>query len=613
MKISKRILFVVLVLGLSHLLKAQGSYELTPTFTKEKLDTYMEVYHTLDSINPNSLLNNPNVQWQQNKVFYGFSNDYYWLKFSVKNATSISRNLYLEVDNSHLRYIEFYELEAGELALKYKCGRYLPFDSRPVDNVKFIFPINLNSGGSGDYYVKIDKRTTSVSFPTVLWDQNEFHKINNKKNLLNGILFGGFLLILLYSLLVFLYLKRILYLWYGLYIFSIGMYLFTSIGYSFQYINQDSIAFNTVFRVITLVLTVVFHIKFIQELMKTKRYVKKLHAVMNVFAYALLLIVIGKFIFPAFYKVHSSMYIKSLYVLILFSIISYLLAALLTYKKHEKVVKLYVLSFGVLIIGALFLMAFEFGWLLSFRTTVSPLFIGSLLEIIILSVVLIGEMQLIDKEKKMLSVKIIEKQHEVVQAYMDGVEKEKLRISGELHDNIGSQLANLSRMVSHENKLSDVVQHKLVDVIEEVRTISHKLAPNKGSLLSFKEQLENLIEETFMHQDIACTYQFLGKYTDLNEKQRLNIYRILQEFLHNILKHANASIVEIQLMHLDNELTLTIEDNGIGFIVSAKNKGLGLENIQKRMDYLNGTMEISSVPKQGTFIVLAIPIDGVKT
>jgi len=98
----------------------------------------------------------------------------------------------------------------------------------------------------------------------------------------------------------------------------------------------------------------------------------------------------------------------------------------------------------------------------------------------------------------------------------------------------------------------------------------------------------------------------------LNEKQRLNMYRILQEFLHNIIKHANATEVEIQLMNLENELTLTIEDNGVGFDVAGKNNGLGLENIQRRMDYLNGNMEISSVVNQGTFIVLSVPIDEIK-
>jgi len=611
MKISKKIIFVLLVVGLFQIGKAQEKFDLNPSFTNVKFDDYIKVYHTLDSIHPNTLLEST-IDWQKNKVFYGFSNEFYWLKFSIKNTAAVPRNLYFEIDNSHIRYIEFYKLEDDTLSLKYHCGRYLPFDSRPVDNVKFVFPINLKPTDFDTYYVKIDKRTSSVSFPTILWDQNEFNKINNRKNLLNGTLFGGFSLIFLYSVLVFLYIKRILYLWYGMYIFSIGLYLFTSIGYSFQYINQDSVAFNSVFRVITLVLTVVFHIKFIQELMKTKRYVKTLHICMNVFAYALLLIVIGKFIFPSFYSIHSSMYIKSLYVLILFSMISYLLAAVLTYKKQQKIVKLYLLSFGVLIIGGLFLMAFEFGWFVSVRTTVSPLFIGSLLEIIILSFVLIGEMQLIDKEKKKLSIKIIEKQQEVVQAYMDGVEKEKLRISGELHDNIGSQLANLSRTVSNENQLSGFIHKKLIAVIEDVRSISHKLAPNKGTLLSFKEQLENLVEETFTHQEIACKYHFLGEYNQLNEKQRLNMYRILQEFLHNILKHANATMVEIQLMNLENELTLTIEDNGVGFNVTTKNNGLGLENIQRRMDYLNGTMEISSVVNQGTFIVLSVPINEIK-
>ena len=83
--------------------------------------------------------------------------------------------------------------------------------------------------------------------------------------------------------------------------------------------------------------------------------------------------------------------------------------------------------------------------------------------------------------------------------------------------------------------------------------------------------------------------------------------RLLQEILHNILKHSKATSVEIQFINFDNEITITIEDDGVGFDSAKINSGIGIENIQKRVDYLQGTLEISSIKNKGTFIVIVIP------
>ncbi|NQX81413.1 MAG: hypothetical protein HRT66_05395 [Flavobacteriaceae bacterium] len=609
MKTSKKTYILLLFFCISHIVRAQVSFEVGNTFTDTSFDDYIDVYNTTDDIDPMILVNNNSIIWQKSKVLYGFSNDFYWLRFTLKNISDNPRNLYLEIDNHRIRYIEFYQLKNGSLLLESKCGRYMPFDSRPIDNEKFVFPINLAQNSSAEYYVKIDKRSTSVSFPVFLWDQNEFNKENNKKNLLNGILFGSYFPIALYSSLVFIRLRRILYLWYALYVISIGLCIFTSIGYSFQYINNGYTEFNSVFKAMTIVLALVFHIKFIQKLVKTNIHMKKIHLTLNIFICLLLLLVIGNFIIPSLYASYSIVYLNTLNTLILSTIFIFLLIALLAYKKQKKTIKLYFLSFVFMMIGCLLSIAFEYGLLSNLKTRVSPLFIGSLSEIIILSILLIGKISKIDQDKKKLSIKIIEKQQEVVQAYTDGIEKEKLRISEELHDNIGSQLANLSRSIGSKGELPDSTQKKLVAIIDDVRRISHKLAPVKGALLSFEEQLKNLIEEAFIDEKTQCKHHIFGEYEDLNEKQKLNIYRVLQEFLHNILKHADATVVEIQIINLEDELTLTIEDNGIGFRTSDKNNGLGLQNIQRRVDYMNGTMEISSILKQGTFIVISIPFD----
>ena len=607
MKIFKRIFFIFLFLSIQFS-NAQETMLVNDDFQKENFKKYISVFSTEKDVKPNDLINNNSVKWEENKASYGFSTKLFWLKFKIKNISNSTSDLYFEVDNPHLRYIEFYEQIEGKLVLKYKCGRHMSFDSRPVDNVKFIFPIELLSSQTSEFYIKIDKRKSSVSFPTTLWNKNEFTKVSNKVNLFNGVYFGGLILAILYSLMAYFNLKRKLYLNYSLYILFLGLYMFTSAGYAFQYLAKDSILFNSYFRVITLTMMIYFHAKFLQSLFKTKKFAKKIDKSITFFANALLIITAIWFVFEQFDKSFVTLYLKTNYSLIIVLIINFLLACIYTYGKLKKIVKLYLLSFSAIIAVGIWLVVLEYGWLPSLRTNISPLYLGSLIEIIILSIVLISEMRLVLNEKEDLSIKIAEKQQEIIKAYVDGIEKEKLRISEELHDDIGSKLSNLNQFIAQENSFSNTTRKKIENIISDVRSISHKLSPNKESFFSFKEQIENVADEALLSTSIKYELHISDDYSFLKDTQKLNIYRIVQECLHNIVKHSKASFVEVQLTKIEDELMLTIEDNGIGFSTDTSKKGLGLVNIHSRVDYLKGKLEISSIPNKGTFILVLIPL-----
>lgn len=607
MKTFKILICVFLFLLSIGFSNAQETFLVNDGFKSINFKDNIVVYNTKDSINPNFLIDNDTLKWKKNEESYGFSTDFFWLKFKIKNESKETQNLYLEVDNPHLRYVEFYELNNNHLELKHRCGKHMPFDTRPVDNVKFLFPINLPVSKLSEFYIKVDKRKSSVSFPVKLWKQNEFTKVYNKVSLFNGIYFGGLLLAIMYSLMAFVNLNRKLYLFYSLYIFFLGLYMYTSEGYAFQYIN-DSILFKSYFRVITLTLMIFFHAKFLQSLFKTKKYAKKIDKSITFFSSVLLLITLIWLVYDQFDNSLVTPYLKTNYTLIIILIINFILACIYTYNKLKKLVKLYLLSFSAIIMVGVWLVILEYGWFPKLRTDISPLYIGSLIEIIILSIVLISEMRLVLKEKEDLSLTIAQKQQEIIQAYVDGIEKEKLRISEELHDDIGSKLSNLNQFIAHEDNFSNKTRRKIEHIINDVRSISHKLSPNKVTIFSFKEQIENVVEETLSMTDVDYTLNFSEDSIFLTDTQKLNIYRIIQECLQNAVKHSKASFVEIQLTKVDNQLILTIEDNGIGFVLDDKKQGLGIININRRVDYLKGKIEISSIPTKGTYILVSIPV-----
>ena len=608
MKISK-LYFVIffLLFGLSKNDAQNASFKVDDGFKTVKFDQFIQIHKTVLETTANQLFTNDTIEWEENKTSYGFSPAYYWLKFSVENISESKKELFLEINNPHIKYIEYYESKKENFKLKYHCGDYMPFDTRPVDNEKFIFPIKLKPKQIVQVLIKIDKRNTSVSFPTYLWNQKDFIKSSNKNKLFLGVFYGGFVFCFLFSSISFFFLRKQIYLWYSLYILASSLYLFTSMGYSFQYLYPETVIFTSFFRITTLIFGAVFLLKFTQSLLKTKEYAAKVHLIMNVCVYGFLLSLSIWLFFPSFYKSQITLMVKSVYILLLVSTISYFLAAFLTYSKQKEVVKLYLLSFGALFICGAISLLLEYGWSSELRPYVSLLFIGTLLEVVVLGISLLNNVRLTYKEKSALILKVKEKEQEVTHAFIDGMEKEKIIISNELHDDIGSRMANFLRQIDHDKKLSTTSREKLITIINDIRKISHQLAPKKGSLLSFKERLTNLIDEAFYKSEIEYNFQFLGSQGFLNEKEELNVYRILQELLHNILKHSKANLVEIQFMNYDNEITITIEDNGVGFNSKKHKSGLGIENIQKRVDYLKGNIEISSIQNTGTFIVIVIP------
>jgi two-component system NarL family sensor kinase len=103
-------------------------------------------------------------------------------------------------------------------------------------------------------------------------------------------------------------------------------------------------------------------------------------------------------------------------------------------------------------------------------------------------------------------------------------------------------------------------------------------------------------------------YTQLGSLETLEQPTKTVLYRILQELTNNAVKHANAKLIFVQLGKHDKGITLIVEDNGQGFDKGRIIKGAGLQNVQSRVDYLKGSMEINSIAGEGSTINIEIPL-----
>ena len=201
-------------------------------------------------------------------------------------------------------------------------------------------------------------------------------------------------------------------------------------------------------------------------------------------------------------------------------------------------------------------------------------------------------------------------------------EEERRRVARELHDDLSQRLAVLAiaagRMESAVQDGPDTIRNPLIDIRDktiqiatDVQNISRRLHPSILEDLGLSKAIEAECQQFAAREGIemSSSVQIIPK--SLSKDIALSIYRIVQEGLNNIAKHACAGCVSVSLSLIENELRLTVEDDGIGFDwAEARSKaGLGLSSIRERVRLVHGTYHIHSEPEKGTMIDVTVPLE----
>jgi signal transduction histidine kinase len=209
---------------------------------------------------------------------------------------------------------------------------------------------------------------------------------------------------------------------------------------------------------------------------------------------------------------------------------------------------------------------------------------------------------------------------DVSRRLIEAAEQERNRIARELHDDIGQRLAllaiELERLRQDPPDLPEVrrrtgeLQKQASDIATDIQTLSHKLHSTKledlGPVAAMRELCQELGELTkvkidFKSQDLP---------SPLPPDVSLCLFRVLQEALHNSVKHSGARHVDVRLWGTSDEIHLAVSDPGVGFDREAAkdNPGLGLVSMEERLKLLKGTISIQSQPKRGTTIHARVPL-----
>jgi PAS domain S-box-containing protein len=205
-------------------------------------------------------------------------------------------------------------------------------------------------------------------------------------------------------------------------------------------------------------------------------------------------------------------------------------------------------------------------------------------------------------------------QKQLTKAILNAQEEERAFIGRELHDNINQLMvaARLSLNMMDEPALKEkaIADTKMIldKAIKDIRQLSHSLVGPQWDGLTLRQSLEELLCMFASGNNFQTSISWIGSEEELEENKKIVVYRIVQEQLNNIIKYAKAQHVSLSLLIDKETLKVSIQDDGEGFESSQQTTGIGLRNMQTRLEMVGGTMNINTAIGKGCQLNIVLPL-----
>lgn len=243
---------------------------------------------------------------------------------------------------------------------------------------------------------------------------------------------------------------------------------------------------------------------------------------------------------------------------------------------------------------------------------------GTLLIILLIAFIVYSRIR--EKQERRLNQERMQMQQVQMKVVLESQESERKRFARDLHDGFGQLITAVKIMLSQmhsstsEQERSEIAlkSNEVLDSMHaQLREIAHNLMPEQLMEEGLEAALRDYARRITKNTDIQIEVNTFGLEKTLNQAVEINLYRIIQEWINNVIKYSGAKNMSLQLTGFDNEINLLIEDNGKGFDKEKllKSSGWGWKNIQSRLEAINGKLEIDSREgSRGTSFILDFPV-----
>lgn len=222
-------------------------------------------------------------------------------------------------------------------------------------------------------------------------------------------------------------------------------------------------------------------------------------------------------------------------------------------------------------------------------------------------------------------IKNITKQEQIdnliIRTIIDTQEKERIRFSKDIHDSLGQQLSAIKFYIGalgnmynlppeRKNSIVEKSNDAIMEVLTELRNICFNLMPKTLQSVGLKEAVNELCRKMTISGELNFKIDIQDSLSGINKNLEFAIFRIIQEFINNSIKHGKPDKISISINMDKKKLIVFLKDNGLGFNMelAERKEGMGLMNVRSRVKSYNGTIDITSAPKKGTSYLISIPV-----
>lgn len=528
----------------------------------------------------------------------------------------------LEIPGQIFNYIDiWFRLPDGSVVHDRAGDRY-PYNEREVKHAGIAFRLPALDQGPVDILIRASNETShSMNFAALAWHGQEWTAYLFGKRLWYGIFLGAIFALCVYNTFLAVTLWESAYLFYVGYILCLtaSVVLLSGLAEEYLWPNGKPASFVLTLAAVGGALAV----GFINRFLRIKTAMPGMYRFSS--GLALLSLVLGLFVqvygripfIPEAFSartVHAVMILAGLY-FISVSVISYLAGV--------KQARFLALSMLCLLASVFVYFSYTYGYV-SYNLFIGhSLEFGALAEGILLSLALADRINLLTQQKQAAERQAMEYHRSFSRRLIEAQEKERRLLAETLHDAIGHGILvlknNLGKIAheavprnAREQRLHEALQRELGHcsaLVDEVRRISHDLHPHILQRLGLRAAIESTMQRALGTLDIRWTAEIDPACETLDDNLQSTIYRAVQECLNNVMKHARATQVSCEIVCDTEEVKTLVCDNGVGFDASqpAAN-GLGLGDMEGRLQVLGGSMRVESAPGSGTTLEFNIPL-----
>ncbi len=538
---------------------------------------------------------------------FGFSTELYWVLVEVCGAGV--GPLVLDIRNPHIDHLDAWLVAADGSGLQYlaSTGDALRPLQRTTPNRRPVVQLPATAE-CHQVLLRVDKRMASVSIPLAAMPVREFEVFELRVDAIHGGIFAVFLLVIALGIVGFVQFREPRFASYSVYATARWFYLFLASGYANMTLLAAHPEWTNPLRVAAVLPPLLALLWFTGDHFELGKRSGRLHrqnrTIMLVTGLSFVVVVVGR----GLGVMTVPFVLKGMYLISGMSLLHFAAVVWTMWRKASRATGYFVAAFGGSMGVVGYVLLEELG-VLPFLDFAVPLVLwAALVEVVVL---LIGAIQLVIHrltERQALLIQLEQMESQKMQAFVEGLEEERLRVARELHDGVGADLA----LISHQIQQPPALVTALQKVIRSVRRLSSELNPTGIQRLPLDASLRQLAE-SYAVVPVQLHLMLDPWPADVPGRIEFECYRIAQEALQNAVKHSGASQIFLSLHHDADERTfsLTIEDDGVGFDPSGETTGQGLNNMQFRANIIGAEWSMESALGKGTFLSLSGSIDAV--